>query len=73
MNTEITLLQIHGPIMTSRAVQEALHFRTPEGLRSARRTGRLKLSMFKHPSRRGLFAKTADVAALLDTFVQESA
>lgn len=70
MSTTDLLLSVHGPVMSSNDVQKVLHFRTVEGFRTARRTGRLKLEMFRDPGRRGLFAETKDVAAVLDAMVQ---
>lgn len=51
--------------MHSRDVQVTLRFRTPDALRVARHRGRLNLEMFPMPGRRGLFARTEDVAMLL--------
>ena len=52
--------------MDSRDVQLTLRFRTPDALRLARKRGRLDLRMFAMPGRRGLFARTEDVALLLE-------
>lgn len=59
------LIERFGPLMCSKDVQQALRFGTAEGLRAARSRGRLPLAMFRLPGRRGLFARTSDVAALI--------
>lgn len=64
-NTRI-LIDRYGPLMCSRDVQQTLRFRTAEGFRAARSRGRLPLVMFRLPGRKGLFARTSDVAQLIN-------
>lgn len=52
--------------MHARDVQEVLRYPTADALRAARSRGRLTLEMFRVPGRRGLFARTEDVARLLE-------
>lgn len=66
MSPSAALNQVFGPLMDSRDVQVALRYRSPDALRVARKQGRLELEMFPLPGRRGLFARTEDVAKLLE-------
>lgn len=66
MSTSFALNQVFGPLMHSRDVQAALRYPSPDALRVARKQGRLELEMFSLPGRRGLFARTEDVAKLLE-------
>lgn len=59
------LCEKYGPMMNSRDVQTALRYRTLGGFRAARHLGTINLEMFRIPGRRGLFAKTEDVAFLM--------
>lgn len=72
MNSQDLLQNIYGPLMHSRDVQQALRFRTADGFRAARSRGRLVLDMFTLPRRRGLFAKTEDVARLLEDVTDQT-
>jgi hypothetical protein len=65
MDTFHLLCQTYGPLMHSRDVQAALRYRTAGGFRAARHLGTIHLNMFAIPGRRGLFAKTEDVAELM--------
>lgn len=67
------LIERFGPLMCSKDVQQALRFKTPEGFRAARTRGRLPLTMFRLPGRRGLFAKTSDVAELISQQIMSTA
>lgn len=66
MNTRVLLEDKFGPLMSSRDVQHTLRFTTNESFRVARNRGYLKLRMFAMPGRRGLFAKTEEVAHLIE-------
>lgn len=59
------LCQTYGPLMHSRDVQAVLRYRTASGFRAARHFGTIDLDMFPIRGRRGLFAKTEDVAELM--------
>lgn len=71
MSTSAALNQVFGPLMNSRDVQTALRYPTPDAVRVARKQGRLDLEMFPLPGRRGLFARTEDVAKLLEKALGE--
>lgn len=66
VNSSSTLSQLYGPLMHTRDVQQALRYQSAEAVRVARASGRLKIRMFSLPGRRGLFARTEDVALWLD-------
>jgi hypothetical protein len=68
MTSHDKLVAIYGLLMHSRDVQVALRFKSLDSLRSARYRGRLRLDMFPIPGRRGLFARTEDVASLMASF-----
>lgn len=55
----------YGPLLDAAATAKAMGFRTSDALRQARRDGRLAISMFKIPGRRGWFAATETVVAWL--------
>jgi hypothetical protein len=61
------LAQQHGPLLDAAATAKAMGFRTSDALRQARRDGRLAISMFRIPGRRGWFARTEAVVAWLDS------
>lgn len=67
MNTRALLQDKFGPLMSSRDIQHTLRFATNESFRVARTRGYLNLRMFAMPGRRGLFAKTEEVACLIET------
>jgi hypothetical protein len=48
------------------ATAKAMGFKSPDALRQARRDGRLPISMFRIPGRRGWFAATQAVIEWLD-------
>lgn len=53
--------------MHARDVQHTLRFQTNESFRVARHRGYLQLRMFSMPGRRGLFARTEEVALLIES------
>ena len=58
-----------GPLMDSAATAKALGFKSQDALRQARRDGRLPVSMFRLPGRRGWFASTQAVIEWIDAQV----
>jgi len=66
MNTKTLLEEKFGPLMHARDIQQTLRFETNESFRVARHRGYLKLKMFAMPGRRGLFAKTEEVACFIE-------
>lgn len=58
-------------MMNARDVVEALRFKNSDALRAARKTGRLGFEMFPVQGRRGMFARTEDVAKVLNRTTQE--
>lgn len=71
MNSSLTLSRLYGPLMHTSDLQQALRYRSADALRVARASGRLTIPMFSLPGRRGLFARTEDVARWLDEAVSE--
>ena len=67
MTTTAHLQDRFGPLMHARDIQQTLRFSTSESFRAARHRGYLKLKMFPMPGRRGLFARTEEVAGLIDS------
>lgn len=56
----------HGALLDAAATAKALGFKSSDALRQARRDGRLPISMFRIPGRRGWFAATQAVIEWLD-------
>lgn len=56
----------HGALLDASSTAKALGFKSPDALRQARRDGRLPISMFRIPGRRGWFAATQAVIEWLD-------
>ena len=55
--------------MHSRDVQKVLCYKTSGGFRASRHQGKVNLEMFRIAGRRGLFARTEDVAAILEAVI----
>lgn len=60
----------HGPLLDAASTAKALGFKTQEALRQARRDGRLPISMFRLPGRRGWWASTEAVVSWLDAQIE---
>jgi hypothetical protein len=65
-----TLSDRYGPLMSGDSLCRALGYENGQAFRQARRQKRLGIHVFNVPSRRGLFALTADVAKWLSTVSQ---
>lgn len=72
VNNSITreLAVEHGPLLDAAATAKALGFKSQDALRQARRDGRLPISMFRLPGRRGWFASTQAVIDWIDAQIQ---
>ena len=55
----------YGPVMDAKALCEVLHYPTPRALRTAKARGKLPFTPLELRGR-GLFASTAEIAALLE-------
>lgn len=64
------LLREHGPLLDAAGTAKALGFRSVDALRQARQRGRLPITMFRLPDRRGWFAATLTVAAWIEGSTQ---
>lgn len=60
----------YGPLLDAAATAKALGFKSQDALRQARRDGRLPISMFRLPGRRGWFASTQAVIEWIDAQVE---
>lgn len=64
-------LQNNGPIVSGKVLWEALGFRSASAFRQAKVEGRLGITVFKIPNRRGNFAYAEEVAAWLRNLKME--
>ena len=73
METETyhVLLREYGPLMTGETLWNSMGFNNYAAFRQARTAGRLDVDVFSLPKRRGLFARTKDVAIWLDNIDKE--
>jgi len=62
---EINLLKEHGELMTGTSLRLLWHMKHERAFRRAAVAGRLPVSVFRLPGRKGWFARTRDVAAWL--------
>lgn len=62
---EISLLGAHGELMTGADLRRLLRMNHERAFRRAAAAGRLPVSVFRLPGRKGWFARTRDVAAWL--------
>ena len=65
------LLKEYGPLMTGETLWNSLGYTNYAAFRQARTTGRLDVDVFSLPKRRGLFARTRDIAKWLDNIDKE--
>jgi hypothetical protein len=63
--TEVRLLDENGELMTGTSLRRLLHMKHERAFRRAMASGRLPVSVFQLPGRKGWFARTRDVAAWL--------
>jgi hypothetical protein len=56
----------HGPLLTGHELFQSLGFRNAAAFRQARLRGHVDVPVFSLPNRKGVFAKTRDIAAWLD-------
>jgi len=59
---EQALLEEHGELMTGASLRRLLHMGHERAFRRALTAGRLPVSVFQLPGRKGWFARTRDVA-----------
>lgn len=64
---ERALLGQHGELMNAEALTRLLQIGSARTFRRAALSGRLPVSVFRIPGRRGWFARTRDIAAWLAT------
>lgn len=64
-------LQNNGPIVSGKALWEALGFRSASAFRQAKLEDRLGINVFKIPNRGGNFAYAEEVAAWLRNLKKE--
>lgn len=61
------LLALYGPLLTSAQVAEMLRYRNRDALIQAHKRAALKFALFQVPGRKGMFAKTSEVAAWIES------
>jgi hypothetical protein len=61
------LLTEHGELVGGSDLQRCLGFKSTRSFQRAQKEGRLPIPTFLLPGRRGVFARTRDVVAWLDT------
>lgn len=64
-----TLLQTHGPLMSTAEAAVALKFASTNALRMALRRRQIQLQQIALPGRRGHYFVTAEVARTLETWL----
>ena len=62
------LLAEHGELVGGGDLQRCLGFKSARSFQRAQKEGRLPITTFSLPGRRGVFARTRDIAAWLGTF-----
>ena len=65
------LFKEYGPLMTGKTLWNSLGFSNYAAFRQAQTAGRLDVDVFSLPKRRGLFARTRDIAKWLDSLEKE--
>ncbi len=61
------LLAEHGELVSGGDLQRCLGFKSARSFQRAQKEGRLPVTTFSLPGRRGVFARTRDIAAWLGT------
>lgn len=61
------LLALYGPLLTSAQVAEMLRYRNRDALIQAHKRAALRFALFQVPGRKGMFAKTSEVAAWIES------
>lgn len=65
------ILQEHGPLISGETLWRSIGFRSADAFRQAKSQGRLEISVFSLPNRRGTFAFTKHVADWLRNLAKE--
>jgi len=65
-----TMLQTHGPLMSTAETAAALKFASTNAMRMALRRRQLRLKQIALPGRRGHYFSTEEVARTLETWLR---
>lgn len=69
-STELRLFEQYGPLIGGADLARVAGFRTADAFKTAAKRGRVGFKVFPIKGRQGRFARTADVAAWLETVVE---